>query len=134
MFFRPAKDADSGDGGSQNPRPLPRISVLGVKKGNFSTGNAKNNKRETEVSRGSVNFALPMYNQLTLAQRYTIFSMRQNNSSLQEIADELNRIECEAASEKGISPSTETHQRLDHQPGAETQPDKNRKIQPQDRT
>lgn len=30
--------------------------------------------------------------------------MRQNNSSLQEIADELNRIECEAASEKGSAP------------------------------
>lgn len=45
-----------------------------------------------------------MYNQLTLAQRYTIFSMRQNNSSMQEIADELNRIEREAASEKGVAP------------------------------
>ena len=30
--------------------------------------------------------------------------MRQNKSSLQEIADELNRIECEAASEKGSAP------------------------------
>ncbi len=45
-----------------------------------------------------------MYNQLTLAQRYTIFSMRQNNSSMQEIADELNRIAREAASEKGVAP------------------------------
>lgn len=88
----------------KNPAPSPRIRGLGVKKGNFSTGNAKNKKRETEVSRGSVKFALPMYNQLTLAQRYTIFSMRQNNSSLQVIADELNRIEREAASEKGAAP------------------------------
>lgn len=45
-----------------------------------------------------------MYTQLTQAQRYTIFSMRQNNSSLEEIADELHRIECEAAAENGTEP------------------------------
>lgn len=43
-----------------------------------------------------------MYNQLTQAQRYIIFTMRQNGSSLQSIADELNRIEKEAAEEKGL--------------------------------
>lgn len=38
-----------------------------------------------------------MYKQLTLAQRYIISTMRQNGSSLQAIAYELNRIEDEAA-------------------------------------
>ncbi len=45
-----------------------------------------------------------MYKQLTSSQRYTIFTMRQNGSSLQQIADELNRIEVEAALEKGVAP------------------------------
>ena len=45
-----------------------------------------------------------MYKQLTQAQRYTIFSMRQNKSTLQQIADELNRIACEAAAENGTEP------------------------------
>ena len=45
-----------------------------------------------------------MYNQLTSAQRYTISAMRKNGFTLQEIADELNRIELEAALEKGIQP------------------------------
>lgn len=45
-----------------------------------------------------------MYNQLTLAQRYTIFVMRQNGFTLQAIADELNRIEQEAARAKGEPP------------------------------
>ncbi len=42
-----------------------------------------------------------MYNQLTLAQRYTISAMRQNGSSLQAIADELNRLREEEAALKG---------------------------------
>ncbi len=42
-----------------------------------------------------------MYNQLTLAQRYTISTMRQNGSTYQAIADEINRIENEAALEAG---------------------------------
>ncbi|MBM6807407.1 helix-turn-helix domain-containing protein, partial [Bacteroides caecicola] len=42
-----------------------------------------------------------MYNQLTLAQRYTISTMRQNGFSLKAIADELNRIEEEAAISSG---------------------------------
>ena len=41
-----------------------------------------------------------MYNQLTLAQRYTISTMRQNGSSLQAIADELNRLREEEAALK----------------------------------
>lgn len=45
-----------------------------------------------------------MYNQLTSAQRYTISTMRQNGFSLQDIADELNRIESEAARLKGEAP------------------------------
>lgn len=45
-----------------------------------------------------------MYNQLTSAQRYTISVMRKNGFTLQKIADELNRIELEAALEKGIQP------------------------------
>lgn len=43
-----------------------------------------------------------MYKQLTPAQRYTISTMRQNGFSLQAIADELNRIETEAALEQGL--------------------------------
>ena len=43
-----------------------------------------------------------MYNQLTLAQRYTISAMRQNGSSLQAIADELNRLREEEAALKEI--------------------------------
>lgn len=42
-----------------------------------------------------------MYKQLTLAQRYTISAMRQNGSSLQAIADELNRLREEEAVLKG---------------------------------
>lgn len=42
-----------------------------------------------------------MYKQLTLAQRYTISAMRQNGSSLQAIADELNRLREEEAMLKG---------------------------------
>ena len=38
-----------------------------------------------------------MYNQLTLAQRYIISSMRQNGFSMQAIADEIYRIESEDA-------------------------------------
>ncbi len=43
-----------------------------------------------------------MYKQLTQAQRYTIFSMRTRGCSFQEIADELTRIEREAAQEAGL--------------------------------
>lgn len=43
-----------------------------------------------------------MYKQLTSAQRYTISTMRQNGSSLQAIADELNRLREEEAELKGI--------------------------------
>ena len=42
-----------------------------------------------------------MYNQLTLAQRYIISSMRQNGLSMQAIADEIYRIESEEAKLKG---------------------------------
>ncbi len=42
-----------------------------------------------------------MYKQLTLAQRYTISTMRQNGSSLQAIADELNPLREEEAALKG---------------------------------
>ena len=42
-----------------------------------------------------------MYKQLTLAQRYIISTMRQNGSTYQAIADEINRIESEAALESG---------------------------------
>ena len=42
-----------------------------------------------------------MYKQLTLAQIYTISAMRQNGSSLQSIADELNRLREEVAALKG---------------------------------
>lgn len=45
-----------------------------------------------------------MYKQLTSAQRYTISTMRQNGFSLQAIADELNRIELEAALINGEAP------------------------------
>ena len=45
-----------------------------------------------------------MYKQLTSAQRYTISAMRQNGFTLQAIADELNRIEREAAVENGETP------------------------------
>lgn len=43
-----------------------------------------------------------MYKQLTQAQRYIIFSMRQNGATFQAIADELNRIEMEAAQANGL--------------------------------
>ena len=43
-----------------------------------------------------------MYNQLTLAQRYIIFTMRQNGSTYQAIANEIHRIESEAAEEAGL--------------------------------
>ena len=42
-----------------------------------------------------------MYKQLTLAQRYIISTMRQNGCTYQAIADEINRLESEAAIEKG---------------------------------
>lgn len=42
-----------------------------------------------------------MYNQLTLAQRYTNSTMRQNGFSLQVIADELNRLREEEAESRG---------------------------------
>lgn len=45
-----------------------------------------------------------MYHQLTSSQRYTISAMRQNGFSLQAIADELNRIELEAALINGETP------------------------------
>lgn len=44
-----------------------------------------------------------MYNQLTLAQRYIISSMRARGAKLQAIADEINKIENEAAREQGLS-------------------------------
>lgn len=47
-----------------------------------------------------------MYKQLTSAQRYTISAMRQNGSSLQAIADELNRLREEEAALKGEAVST----------------------------
>lgn len=43
-----------------------------------------------------------MYKHLTLAQRYIIFTMRQNGSTLKAIADEINRIELETALEQGL--------------------------------
>ena len=46
------------------------------------------------------------YRQLTQPQRYTIFTMWQKKSTLQAIADELNRIEEEAAIADGIEPPT----------------------------
>lgn len=45
-----------------------------------------------------------MYKQLTLAQRYAISTMRQNGRSMQAIADEINRIEIEAATAQGKEP------------------------------
>lgn len=45
-----------------------------------------------------------MYKQLTQAQRFTIFTMRQNGFSLQAIADELNSIEQEEALLRGEAP------------------------------
>jgi len=47
-------------------------------------------------------FCIAMYNQLTLAQRYTISTMRQNGYTYQAIADEINRIEEEAAEAVGL--------------------------------
>lgn len=44
-----------------------------------------------------------MYNQLTLAQRYIISTMRQNGSTYQAIADEIYRIEQEAAKAAGVA-------------------------------
>lgn len=44
-----------------------------------------------------------MYKQLTLAQRYIISTMRANGSTYQAIADEINRIEREAAEEAGLA-------------------------------
>ncbi len=69
-------------------------------------------KRETEVSRRLINFVLLMYNQLTLAQRYTISAMRQNGSSLQAIADELNRLREEEAALKGNTAPAKRLRRL----------------------
>lgn len=54
-----------------------------------------------------------MYKQLTLVQRYIIFSMRQNGCKFQAIADAINRIESEATA-AGLLPlkrSTSTIQR-----------------------
>jgi len=45
-----------------------------------------------------------MYKQLTLEQRYTIFSLRQNGFTLQAIAEELHKIETEAAVNRGLTP------------------------------
>lgn len=45
-----------------------------------------------------------MYKQLTLEQRYTIFSLRQNGLTLQAIAEELHKIETEAAINSGQAP------------------------------
>ncbi len=45
-----------------------------------------------------------MYKQLTSEQRYTIFSLRTNGYSLEAIADELHRIETEAAINSGATP------------------------------
>lgn len=59
------------------------------------------NKKETGVSQRLINFVLHMYKQLTKAQRYTISAMRQNGSSLQAIADELNRLREEEAALNG---------------------------------
>jgi hypothetical protein len=54
-----------------------------------------------------------MYKQLTIGQRYTISSMRQNGSSFQAIANELFRIESEAAISAGLPiPKKELPQRL----------------------
>ncbi len=58
-------------------------------------------KKETEVSLRFSNFVLLMYKHLTLAQRYIISTMRANGSSLQTIADELNRLREEEAQLKG---------------------------------
>ena len=76
------------------PKPPPRASS--------SRENTGNTKKETEVSQRLINFVLHMYNQLTLAQRYTIFTMRQNGFTYQAIADEIYRIESEAAQEAGL--------------------------------
>lgn len=43
-----------------------------------------------------------MYNQLTLAQRYVISTLYANGHTLQAIADEINRIEKEAAEQAGL--------------------------------
>lgn len=43
-----------------------------------------------------------MYNQLTLAQRYIIYSMRQNGCTYRAIAEEITRIEKEAALDMGL--------------------------------
>lgn len=59
-------------------------------------------KRETEVSQRLVNFVLLMYTQLTQAQRYIIFTMRARGCTLKSIADEINRVEREAAEEMGL--------------------------------
>lgn len=45
-----------------------------------------------------------MYKQLTLEQRYAIFSLRQNGFTLQSIAEELHKIETEAAVNSGQTP------------------------------
>lgn len=45
-----------------------------------------------------------MYKQLTSTQRYAISALRQNGFSLQAIADELNRLELEAAVEASTPP------------------------------
>ena len=82
------------------PKPPPRADSVEF------IGNTKNKKRETEVSQRLINFVLLMYKQLTLAQRYTISSMRQNGSSLQSIADELNRLREEEAALKGEAAPT----------------------------
>lgn len=52
-----------------------------------------------------------MYKQLTLEQRYVISSMYQNGSSKQAIADELNRIELEAALANGEAPPVKKRNR-----------------------
>ncbi len=61
-------------------------------------------KKETEVSKRLINFVLHMYKQLISSQRYTISAMRATGATLQAIADELNRIELEAAILNGEMP------------------------------
>lgn len=65
----------------------------------------KKNNKKGDRSLPRINyFCIAMYKQLTQAQRYIIFTMRQNGFSLQAIADELNSIEQEEAIIKGVAP------------------------------
>lgn len=49
----------------------------------------KKTKRETAVSQRLINFALPMYKQLTSEQRYTIFVLLQRKCSRKSIAEAI---------------------------------------------